>query len=402
MSEIRIPVSAPGANQAASELRGVKQAAEGVGKGEDQAAKASTKLAQANTAVAKSSKDVAQAIRSETREIAKRNVEAEKAAKPGRPGGFFQAVGRAGGAAGGVLGRLGGAIGLPAGMAPLAVGAVAAGAALSRLAGESSLAVERARDFAQATQRMTDAVEQANKTRGDSAAQSFAANGQALRSLITQGMNLGSVESLMKEGFTDAPAAMNTLAGFGDNGNRETALATSMLLTRLGASPGLNDALSKLPEERVAAARGMDGDPVERLLGEILGEGRGAALTRDEVNARLGRLSGPGVQRLDSNASARGDLEASRMWMAFDPAAAASFRDDRRELSDPVAVALERIFKDQEKTWREMGEAAKAEYSLIALLKDVFMPGGSFERQLQDAIFTGMHARGAAMRSVSK
>ncbi len=367
MSEIRVPVTVPGAQRAAQELRGVQQAALGVGKAEEAAARGADKLAQANKRLAESSKLAARG---------------------------FQAAGRFGGMAGGVLGRIGGGLGSAGlgAMGPLAAGAAVAGFALMKLADISNHNVERATALAKAMADATNAVRAGEQQAGKNRMADFRENEQTMRAIIANGMPLDRVQKLSAMGYKDAPEAMAKLSGYSDSENASTALATAMALKRMGVTGGLMEGLGSLPEDRVANARGMGGDAVVTLLREVISAARDGAPVSDAMltgmfdRTRSRGLGSADMRALDLNARAEGGARGARFAGAVDPAAATAILNDRVAWAEPISAAFIEIGRQQDQAIEAMKAAADAENSVMAFLKDTFMPGGNFETQLRRAM----------------
>lgn len=359
MSEIRVPVTVPGANKAAMELRGVASAANAVGKAEEAAAKSTDKLTEAQ----------------------KRAQAAAKATAA-----KWQALGRAGGVGGGLLGRIGGGMGSAqlGSLGPLAAGAAVAAFALTKLADISNHAVERATALAKALIDTRNAVESGRTQGGKNRLADFHENGQVLRRLITGGTGVDG--TLGKH--ADGPEAAAHLAGFSDAERAETAKYAAVALKSLGVTGSLMEGLGKLGEDRIASAMGGEGDPINRLIGEILGEQRGSGpASVDEVRAMRARAySDPAIGQLDATGAAEGGARLARLGGAADPAAAAAVMADRAAWLDPVNTALMEIAKQQSQALEQMQAAADAELGVMGLLKDIFTPGGSFETQLRRAM----------------
>ncbi len=364
MSEIRVPVTVPGAQRAAQELRGVQQAALGVGKAEEAAARGADRLTMANKRLADSSRLAARS---------------------------FQAAGRFGGMAGGVLGRIGGGLGSAGlgAMGPLAAGAAVAGLALMKLASISNHNVERATALAKAMSDMRNTVDAARKQGGANSLSASKENGQVIRQLIAGGMSIEDAKAIATE---DAPEVLSTLSGYSDHGKAggraDTALYAAKALKALGITGSLTEGLGKLGEDRVANAMGSDGDPINRLVGEILGEQRGGLpVSSDDVRTMRARIgNSPEAAALDKIDFTKAGARDDRMAAAIDGRGAVAAMNDRADWNNPLMAAVLAGHNQQEQAIAAMRAAAEAEMSVIATLKDVFMPGGSFETQLRRAM----------------
>jgi hypothetical protein len=292
MPKIEVPVAAPGSQQAAQDLRAVAAAA-------DAATRATKGLASAQKELGQS----ARRIGGGGAGGGGVGVGSSGGGSAGRGGStpsvgsevhsVLRGIGRGtGGPGGSMFSRIGNAAGAEGALAGIGIAAVGVGAALMLLARSSREAEESMHRVTSAQREAADSIREATVKGGSNRVSDYEKHGQDARRLQATGQ-WANAQDLANGGITDAASIAPRLAAM-KNGRGQVAGAASEMLRKLGVVANIGQGLDQIPEERVANAQAMPGDPIRRLVREIVGEhdNNGHPISDDELNRQLSNVNG--------------------------------------------------------------------------------------------------------------
>jgi hypothetical protein len=316
-----------------------------------------------------------------TPKIRRIKQEADKAANSV---GNIQQVMKLGGglAEGGIFGRLaekGGGIGrifasAGAGMGMLAGAALVAGVGLNAMAAASERAVSSAKEQVTWQQRLTSALEDAGKARAGVAAGGV---GQAasMRQLIALGGGIGQVRKTAGQGvdYNDAMAGEIAMMKM-DPRQREWMRHAALMMSQTGVS-GFSDSVKALGQTKgnleaamlnqlglrpTAANRAMVKGMIDRTQ-LFRGGNQAAMLNITNAVAQSGMVAAAQGNDLLSGATTKGIAQQNRAAL------------------DPQSIAIEGMAKEAENVGAQLDAAAKAQWRLMAMVKDLCMALGMSE-----------------------
>lgn len=406
MVELRVPVSAPGATEAAGdtkkfagEMRGAAEAMAKMRAEEARLDDQARKHEQAMTRATKVMQVYKESLRQtamEARRVSPANDAARFNQAVAGGGSRFDLAGANGGNApgvrrgiGGVISRLGGglarfgsAMGLPAGFGPLGVAAAAAAIAFRNMAAQSNENVERAKRLAQAQLDLTKALTaQVDETKQARASQ-FRSEAGALRRIATSGRageGREMLAHLTKGGFSNATGGVASLLDIRDPKARAAAQRAAELVSRL-EGVDFSEATTSVMKHRRLAGTGAHSLAARTLNDRrnLTGRDRLTAIDIQRKDAAFGfgiDADGEAVRRSDA------ELEAELR----EGGAGAANGAARRKLVEaraPEAAVMGEWFKTKQQEIAVLQAGARAQDSLVAGFQTLFTVTGSLTNQL--------------------
>lgn len=363
---IRVPVTAPGATEAAAQVRTFAGTVAQSGSASEKAAAAHTQAAKATQAAGNAAESAAVKNKAHIRTLDEEIIrlkrleeqslvtaaararlgESSNAADIGAirrfsrgiPGGFGRELGR--GVAEGIEGTEGTGLrsGLGTAGAGLAIGAISFEAIQKVFEGQLELAKRETEIRFAIIKTLEEAASRASDL-GKSAQDKY---GEALTSLASTGGDVAV------EHAKDYAKASNDASGiaayadassrFKDSGTQAFALNAAQAYARSGGG-SVKSAMDKLTLERVERAQSLGLDS-SSLAGELYGDDHGVGrLSAADVNARIARRGGSAVGRaLDANTGA--NIDTAIAGIGKIPAALGSALTDKAHARDPMTGVL--------------------------------------------------------------
>ncbi len=409
MTDVKVPISAPGATQAASEVRDVAAAArEAVAAGErlrilvEQEGIAYAKLTGHMRHATAAKRHLTEQMRAENRARAETFRAMERESFSGRTagggsggGGGSRGFGPGGmptratmGSVGRVVGQSGlmGRFSAAASLGPLGVAAGLAAAGLFTLAKFSEKDVEAAKALFDARMALADKLKDAEGKATDAGVSQFQKERQARARLVGAGVKDADAQAaaLNAKGFTGSMQALGELQSIKDPEKRSKAMAAAQKVAQMEGI-GLDDATKAVAGQM----RKRGGASELSLAGATAGAMRGGrALTPEQVDQELLRHeTSKGGRGLSQVSSAEGFLEQAKRTAGNPGAVSGSLRTEAGAINDPSSAV--RIKEEHERQRHVAGlEAmADAEWGVVQVMKDMarqFSFGyadGSFQQQ---------------------
>lgn len=396
MADITVTVAAPGAKQAAGEVRDLE--------------KASAAVARTGDKVAASSAKVAGAMKQEAQAVDRATQAARRLAKerggPGTGVMIAQQLGRSGGYLGGAVGRVAGAFGGGAGgLGAIGAAAVAAAVALRGLTAAADRGAQAAARELDIRQKRTSAIDAAVKSADGRGVESGLSLDGAIRTIAALGRDSAGGESAQNTlrrilgsagpgGGTEGAKAFASLvaSGSGVRAAGEFRTAEGAAATGLVSITDAADIIAKNPG--ILAGTKTFAEGVARILSEKLDREFGA----EQVRAMLDRVGDSStVARLDTVTGAKNAVSGAEFdRFLSSPTLLEGLQESLRAVIEPQQVAIQALAKPLEEAAAQMRAASEAQRAaaagsgaIVATLSELGralgLGQGSYGQQARDA-----------------